>query len=119
MLSVCSFIFHPSENIQLIIHSYNYYCVKSGEQAMVRYIYTKIMNERAMLNVMKETDARSFLECASHCTITHGCRRAQWGTSGCELLTDAALGETIELGHEDKAIYMCKLLCFLHFFHLK
>ena len=72
-------------------------------------IYSKIMNERAMLEVMKVTDAQSPMECAAYCTIIDGCRRAQWRTSGCELLTNTALGEPIELSYEDEAVYMCKL----------
>ena len=82
-------------------------------------IYSKVMNERAMLEVMKETDARGSMECAAHCTMTDGCRRAQWRASGCELLTDAALGEPIELGYEDKAIYMCKLKILFKFKRFK
>ena len=73
-------------------------------------IYHKIMNERAMLEIMKETDARNAMECAAHCTITDGCRSAQWRASGCELLSDTELGEHIELCHEEETIYMCMLL---------
>ena len=73
-------------------------------------IYSNIMNERATLEVMKHTDARSSLECAAHCTQTNGCQRAQWRTSGCELLEETIQGELIVLSPEDKTIYMCKCI---------
>ena len=81
--------------------------VQTADASTKHNMYNTILNKRAMLDVMKETDARSSIECASHCTITNGCRRAQWRTSGCELLMETELGEAIELGYEDKAIYMC------------
>ena len=71
-------------------------------------MYSKMGNQTALLQVMKETDARSLMECAAHCTTTDRCRRAQWGASGCELLADTALGGLIDLTHEDKIMYMCE-----------
>ena len=50
--------------------------IQTADASTKHNMYNKIMNKRAMLDVMKETDARSSMECATHCTITNGCRRA-------------------------------------------
>ena len=79
-------------------------------------------NKQTSLQVMAVTDARSSIECAVHCTVTEGCRRAQYKESGCELLSESAVGDAFELVAAEDTKYICKCqfkLSMLYIKHIK
>ena len=80
--------------------------------AASNHFYSKLINKKALLAPTMITDARSSIDCASYCTATYGCYRAQLVSSMCELLSEPQLGETIQLSHEPNTIYMFRY-CFI------
>ena len=70
--------------------------------------YKSVKGIKAKLNITKVIKARSVVQCASHCSNTEGCERANFRNSSCELLDFVPRSREIELEVDQESKYICE-----------